>query len=344
MSVAMPSGNGLGERLARQIAEVTLAKTAAIGLRHAEANLPYIRRTIGDLPAAFGRDGGRAIVVSAGPSLHRRHTAARIRAAGFEGLVVATDGALGHCLRADLVPDVVISVDPHPTRIVRWFGDPALAKRPVDDYFRRQDLDPHLNRDEAERNEELLRMVDRVGPRIAAALATCVAPSVTRRALEAGMPVYWWNPIYDDYDDPGSVTRRVFELTKVPCMVTGGNTGAAAWVLVTVVLGYREVALVGMDLSYHPKTPTMQTQYYVELRDMLGDDVERAYVHVENPHLGETWYTDPTYWWYRQTFLELAGQSQATTYNCTEGGILFGEAVCWMGLDEFLAGARAPKP
>ncbi len=318
------TGGALGERLARQMAEVTLQKTAVVGLRHAEANLPSIRRTIAELNGAAPKGREAVIILSAGPSLHRRNTAARIAAAGFEGIVVATDGALGHCLRAELVPDFVVSVDPHPTRIVRWFGDPELELRPADDYFRRQDLDPHLLRDEADRNRELLALVDRHGPRVKAVLDTSVA-------------VYWWNPIYDDYDAPDSLTRRLFELTKAPCLVTGGNTGAAAWVFATAVLGCREAALVGMDLSYHPSTPITHTQYYTELRDLLGEAVAEAYIHMENPHLGETWYTDPTYWWYRQAFLELAAQSPATTVNCTEGGILFGDSVRWSGLDAFLA-------
>jgi hypothetical protein len=341
MSVVMPDRKGLGERLARQMAAVTLQKTATIGLRHAKANLPYVRQTIAELNGAATGEREIAIVVSAGPSLHRRQTAARIKVADFGGVVVATDGALGHCLRAGLVPDFVVSVDPHPTRIVRWFGDPELEARPADDYFRRQDLDPHLTRDEAERNRELLDLVDRHGPRVKAVLSTSVAPSVTRRVAQAGMPMYWWNPIYDDYDAPDSLTREIFELTKVPCLVTGGNTGAAAWVFATAVLGCGEAALVGMDLGYHPETPITHTQYYAELRELLGDAAPDAYIRLENPYLGETWYTDPTYWWYRQAFLELAGQSQATTYNCTEGGILFGESVRWASLDEFLAG-RAP--
>jgi len=81
----------------------------------------------------------------------------------------------------------------------------------------------------------------------------------------------------------------------------------------------------------------------VELREVLGEAAVDAYIRVENPHLGQTWYTDPTYYWYRQTFLELAAQSPATTYNCTEGGILFGESVRWASLDEFLARRDAPR-
>lgn len=322
------------------IAEATYRKTAEVGLRHAEANLPYIRQSIADLDGIYA-EGESALVVSAGPSLHRNDTAARIKASGYRGTLVATDGALGYCLRNGLLPDFVVSVDPHPTRIVRWFGDPELERRPPDDYFRRQDLDPHLTEDERGRNLELIELVNRHGPKIKAICSTSVAPTVTRRVLETGMPVYWWNPIYDDYDAPGSHTRRIFELTKVPCMVTGGNCGTAAWVFASSILKRKHVAVVGMDLSYPPGTPLEATQYYTELRELFGDQFADTYIHVGNPYLGETWYTDPTYWWYRESFLALAGLAPCITYNCTEGGILFGDGIRWCQLADFLTEMQA---
>ena len=319
------------------IAAATYRKTMAIGLQHAQANAPHIRRTI----AALGRaepDRGSALVLCAGPSLHRHQTAEQITAARYQerGVLVSTDGALGYCLRHNIIPDFVVSVDPHPTRIVRWFGDPDLAHRPEDDYFRRQDLDPALAKDEVQSNEELLALVNRAGPKIRAVLSTSVAPSVRDRVLDAGMPVYWWNPIYDDYDAPQSHTRRIFELTRAPCLVTGGNCGTSAWAFAGAILQKTPVAVVGMDLGYHPDTPITFTQYYTELRELFGDRVSEAYRQVWNPYLQQRWYTDPAYWWYRQGFLELAQQAPFTTQNCTQGGILFGDGVQWNSLETFL--------
>lgn len=323
-----------------RIAQATFLKTAPVGLRHAQENRPYLQRTIEELEG-FSPERPSAIVLCAGPSLHRNETAQRIRRARYQerGVLVATDGALGYCLRHELIPDFVVSVDPHPTRIVRWFGDAQLDQRPPDDYFGRQDLDPHLARDERGSNRELLERVDRYGPGIRAILSTSVSPSVTRRVREARMPIYWWNPIYDDYDEPESVTRRIFELTRVPCMVTGGNSGTAAWVFAGSILKKSAVALVGMDLSYPPGTPLTSTQYYTELRELFGDQWTEAFLQVWNPYLQQTWMTDPTYEWYRDSFLTLAQQSPVTTYNCTEGGILFGRGIHWIGLTDFLAEA-----
>ncbi len=326
---------GLGKRLAAELGEATLRKTAEIGLRQAEANLPYIERTIADLDLS-SVDRRAAVAIAAGPSLHRTNTAPRIVASGFRGAVVATDGSLGYCLRNGLVPDFVVSLDPHPTRVIRWFGDPALASRPDDDYFRRQDLDPHLSTEEAIRNRELLDLIDRHGKNMRAILCTSVAPELTRRVLDTGMTIYWWNPIFDDFEDPKSYTRRVFDLTKVPCMVAGGNCGTAAWVFAGSVLKIKHVAVVGLDLSYHPDLPLENTQYYTELRELFGDAFGKAFIRVRNPYLRQTWYTDPTYWWYRQGFLSLAKRAPFNTYNCTEGGIVFGEPVRWCTWEDFV--------
>lgn len=319
------------------VAQATFKKTAEIGFAHAKDNLPFMTQTILDLPAEAPGKGRSSIVMSAGPSLHLRNTVQTIRAMEYRGTLVVADGALGYCLRNGLVPDYVVTVDPHPTWIVRWFGDPDLKHRADDDYFRRQDLDPALNTRELERNEELIDLVNIHGPKIKVIIATCVSPNVTRRCLQAGMPLYWWNPICDDYDDPASHTRRLYEMTGMPCMVTGGNCGASAWIFANAILNKDPVAIVGMDLGYAPGTPLRRTQYYHELIKFYPEDqLEQAYIQIYNPHLNETWFTDPTYYWYRQCFLDVVRQSGWTTYNCTEGGTLFGEGIEFMALDQFI--------
>lgn len=319
------------------VAQATLKKTTEVGFRHAQENLPQMRQSILDLPPQPPEKRGSAVVMSAGPSLHRQGTIQTLIHMDYKGTVVAADGALGHCLRNGLVPDYVVTVDPHPTWIIRWFGDPDLNTRPDDDYFRRQDLDPALNTDEQKRNEELIELVDRHGPKIKVIMATCVSPNVTQRCLQAGMPIYWWNPICDDYDDPASHTRRLYDLTRMPCMVTGGNCGASAWIFAKAILRKESVAVVGMDLGYPPGTPLSKTQYYHELVKIYPEgQLERAYLEIHNPHLNETWYTDPTYYWYRQCFLDVVQQSGWTTYNCTGGGALFGNGIEWMALDTFI--------
>jgi hypothetical protein len=329
----------LGRRIAARLDQATFERIAPLALANAELNRPRIRRSLLELAAAPPGEGSAALVIAAGPSLHRRRSLERLRERGFRGAVVAVDGALGSCLRQGVVPDLVVSVDPHGERIVRWFGDPALTAPPADDYFRRQEMDPAHGRDELAANRQLLDLVDRHGPDLAVAIATSAAPAVVDRCEKAGMALYWWNPMYDDYETPGSLSRRLHTANGLPCLNGGGNVGTAAWVIAHAVLGKTRVGLIGMDLSYAPGTPYAQTQYYPELKALLGERYAEAFVHVDNPHVAETWFCDPAYYWFRDVFLEMAREAGCRTFNCTEGGILFGPGVEVTPLERFLEGS-----
>ena len=330
----------LGINLARGLTEITLEKCARAGLENAQLNLPYCTRSVLDLAQAIGPvDGRSAIVVAAGPSLHRNGVADRIKEAGYQGILVATESAMAYCLRNGLVPHLVVTLDPHAKRIVRFFGDSDLSREDLegDDYFRRQDLDPELGKDELARNAELVSLVNKYGPRIKVAVASCASTAVVRRCIEAGMELFWWNPLYDDYEATDSITRKVQALNGMPCLNAGGNVGTASWVVAHSVLGMKEVALVGMDLSYYEDTDYVNTQYYYELLDLVGEErIAEVFIHIENPYLKKTWYTDPTYYWYREAFLEMAPEAPCRTCNCTEGGILFGKGIDFISLRQFL--------
>lgn len=327
----------LGKQLLNEIPQATLRKTVEVGLANAKNNQPYIERTISELnPEKTGVSTDTAMVISAGPSLHRKDPAKFIHKYEFKGPLIVADGALGYCLRSGLIPDYVVSVDPHPTRIVRWFGDPALEEQNQDEYFLRQEMDPAMHLDGIDWNRQLIELVNRHGPKIKAIISTSAPSSVRDRCIKSGMELFWWNPMYDDYDQSNSWSRKIYDLNQVPCMVTGGNVGTSAWVFGAGVLKANNIVLAGMDLGYPPKNPLTNTQYYPELLDLFGDRIEEAFIKAYNPHLRETWYTDPTYYWYREGFLELARQAECTTYNCTEGGVLFGEGIEFIKLEKFL--------
>jgi Protein of unknown function DUF115 len=326
----------LGRRIASQLNEATFERIAPLALANAERNRRRIGRSILELADRTVGEGDAAIVVAAGPSLHRRRSLQRLRVSGFRGTVVAVDGALGACLREGIVPDVVVTVDPHGERIVRWFGDPALVAPPADDYFRRQEMDPVHGRDEVTANRDLLELVDQVGSRLSVAIATSAAPAVVDRCEKAGMELFWWNPMFDDYETPGSLSQRLHAANGLPCLNGGGNVGTAAWVLAHAVIGKKRIGIVGMDLGYAPGTPYARTQYYPELKALLGTRYAEAFVHIDNPHVGETWFCDPAYYWFRDVFLEMAREADCETFNCTEGGILFGPGVTVTPLEHFL--------
>jgi hypothetical protein len=335
----------LGRKIARELEAATFEHVASIGLENAERNRPQIVRSVLELRDAQLGTGDTAIVVGAGPSLRRRRSLERLRVSNFAGTIVAADGALGACLRAGVVPHVVVSVDPHPERIVRWFGDPRLTEARADDYFRRQEMDPVHGEDELRANHALVDLVDTYGPKIKVAAATSAAAAVVERCQQAHMELYWWNPMYDDYDKPGSHSRRLWEMNGLPCLNGGGNVGTAAWVLTHAVLGKRRIGLVGIDLGYAPGTPYEKTQYYPELVELLGERYPEAFIHTENPVTREVWFSDPTYHWFREVFLGMARDADCQTFNCTEGGLLFGEGVTTATLEAFLetSGSEARK-
>jgi hypothetical protein len=328
----------LGRRIASRLAAATAERITGAGVEAEARNRPHIERSVLELAGVPLGAGDRAVVVAAGPSLRRRESVRRLARAGFAGTIVAVDSALGACLREGVVPHVVVTVDPHDARIVRWFGDPTLTAPPADDYFRRQEMDATHAQDEIAANRALVELVDRHAARLRVAAATSAAPAVVARCRAAGMALYWWNPMYDDYDRPDSVSRRLHHANGLPCLNGGGNVGTAAWVLTHAVLGKRRVALIGMDFGYSPGTPYERTQYYPELRELFGDRLDEAFIRVENPVSGETWLTDPAYYWFRDVLFEMAREADCETFNCTEGGIVFGPEVKAMTLEEFVRG------
>jgi len=332
----------LGRLFAAQLAEITLEKVTEAGFANARANAALISkgRSIAALQETSLMQSTAALVIAAGPSLHRKHAARIIRESGFKGTIVATESAMHWCLRHGVVPDLIVTLDPHPHRIVRWFGDPDLKEEDVrrDDYFARQDMDPGFREDQLRANQELVDIINKKGSSMRIAIASSASGAVARRVIESGMEAYWWNPMYDDYDKAESLTRRIHELNGLPCVNAGGNVGTACWVLAHAVLRKRRIGLVGMDFSYYAETPYFHTQYYKEILKLVGlDRLDEVFVRIRNPYLDEEFYTDPAYLWYRDSFIEMAQEADCDTYNCTEGGILFDARIKWATLGEFLS-------
>jgi len=322
------------------MAELTDLRHAPAAIENATRNLQFIGRgaSIADLRGAdFGRSD-RAIVIAAGPSMHRASPFPALAATRYDGTVIATDSAILRCLRHGIVPDLTVTLDPHGPSIVRWFGDPQLdAAALEDDYFRRQDMDD-LFRDEVRTNTELLRLLERHGAGMRIALATSAGEEVVRRVIDCGMSIYWFNPMIDDPDEPGSRSRRLHEMNGLPLVNCGGNVGTACWMIADAVLNRRHVAVAGMDFSYYADTPYRNTQYYYEALELVGEDnLDALFPRIFNPHVGQWFYTDPAYLWFRDVFLQLAADASCTTYNCTGGGILFGGAVRFTTIPDFMA-------
>jgi hypothetical protein len=338
----------LGRRLVANMPRMTLDRIGRLGIDNARRNLRFLKhgKSLRELRGQTSEKGSAALVLGAGPSLHRGNVAVQIKERGFEGTIVATDSCMSYCLRNDIVPDLVVTLDPHAKRILRWFGDPDLgfADSEVDDYHRRQDMDPAFA-DEQQHNHALLDLLDRHGKTIRIALSTSASEVVVERVLETGMEIYWWNPMFDDPGAPDSLTCELYETNRLPCVNAGGNVGTACWMMADAVLGKKHVGLSGFDFSYYIDTPYEKTQYYKEALELVGaDQLDKFFIPIFNPNLSVWFYTDPAYFWYRENFLEMVKDANCTTYNCTEGGILFGERIHFITLSDFLNRfATAPR-
>lgn len=333
------ANGGLGRRLVAELDKLTLYRYGQAAFENAKRNLAFLDRgkSIAALRGAPLAEGTSAVIVGAGPSIRRKDPAKLLK--DYRGTIVCTDSAIFYLLKNGIVPHLVVTVDPHATHIVRWFGDPKLdaAALEKDDYFRRQDQDESFAA-ELETNRQIMRLLDEHGRKMKIAVSTSASEAVVERVLQTGMEIYWWNPMLDDPDAPGSVTREMYALNGLPCVNGGGNVGSSCWMMATEVLEKKRVALSGIDFAYYDDTPYEQTQYYHEAVNLVGkDNLDTIFMRVFNPHLEAWFYTDPAYMWYRECFLDMVQDSSSRTINCTEGGILFGDHIDFVPLARFLA-------
>jgi len=64
-------------------------------------------------------------------------------------------------------------------------------------------------------NRALIALVNAQRLRMRAARRDLRRAAVVARCEAAGIAMYWWNPMYDDYDKPDSVSRRCTATTAV---------------------------------------------------------------------------------------------------------------------------------
>ena len=135
----------LGQQFVSQMANFTRDRIQDDALENARNNLTAIRNgnSIKKLLGLTMGAGDKAIILAAGPSLKRNNVAEQLLQSDYDGAIIATESSMLYCLRNGIIPHLVVTVDPHPKRIVRWFGDPQLTEADLkaDDYFQRQDLD-----------------------------------------------------------------------------------------------------------------------------------------------------------------------------------------------------------
>ena len=300
--------------------DVLLANTAA--------NQPVIGKSL----RAIKADKKPALIVCAGPSLYRRDPLKYLEQPQYRDslMLVVTDGAFIRCLRRGITPDYVLTLDPHPTRIVRWFGDPLIDEHmAADDYFARQDLDIDFRKEMRQLNTYNIELVDKHP----VPLVICCASPANVIERTAGWDRYWFAPLVDNPDGYPSLTYELCKLSGLPAMNTGGTVGNSAWVFAHAYLHSKDIACVGMDFGYPPGTPLQRTQSWNMLKDK--DGIQDYYPEATGVD-GMRWFQDPTYHWYKQNLLDLLAANEATLTNCTEGGTLMGDGIRCMDLEAWL--------
>ena len=302
------------------------------------SNIKFMHKNINELHKSTEIKNS-AIVVSAGPGLHYSNTLETLANSKYKGVVIAIDGSYVKCIKAGIVPDYVLTLDPHPTRLVRWFGDYDFEKNMEnDDYFSRQDLDIDFRDNSLKQNQENIELVNKFANKTKLIISSTSPLNVVQRTIDAGFDMYWWLPLVDNPDEGNSLTRKMYQSSKLPAMNTGGNVGTAAWVFAKFWLNIENVAVIGMDLGYKKNLPYSMTQTYPELSGIFGEENISAefFPEFENPLTNEIFYTDPTYAWYRQNIIDMINNTDSKLYNCTEGGILFGSNIENIRLVDFI--------
>ena len=322
----------------KKVADVTFRKIASVVKKNAYYNLKYSDRgkSIAEL-RNFNCSSKNAIIVSGGPSLRRNDQIKVLKKFAKKFIIISCDGSLFYLLSNKIIPDLVITLDPHPTRIVRWFGDKKLTKKKIkkDDYFMRQDLEKKFN-NELKSNKKMVKLFDKYSSNLKVALCTSSSKAVVDRIINSGSKIFWWNPFLDEPGNKNSLTKEIYRINKFPVINTGGNVGAAAWMLADSLFNCKKIALIGMDFSYYMDTPVESTQYYDVLnRVFKKKNIKYFFSKIYNPKLKKYFYSDYVYIWYKKCLLEMISNSSAKTINCTGGGILFGKKVNWTPLREF---------
>ena len=123
-------------------------------------------------------------------------------------------------------------------------------------------------------------------------------------------------------------------MNKLPLINTGGNVGSASWMIADQVFRFNKIVLLGMDYSYYIDTPISSTQYYDAIEKVTKDKIEmrKFYKKIVNPHMKKSFYTDHVYLWYRKNFFEMVDNTDSSTINCSQAGILFNKRILWTSL------------
>jgi hypothetical protein len=123
----------LALKLVENMASITLDRIGEAGVGNARKNLPLLKhgRSLRELRDLEIGKGNRAVIIAAGPSLHRGNVAQQLLSHKFDGAIIATDSAMRYCLRQGIVPDLVVTLDPHEKPMTTSHGKTWIVHLPI---------------------------------------------------------------------------------------------------------------------------------------------------------------------------------------------------------------------
>lgn len=248
-----------------------------------------------------------ALIIGGGPSLYRNNHLQLLADQGFDGVIFATDRVLKDCLDVGVVPDYVCVLDGQEGIL------PFFDHQIVDDY------------------------VDQID----AIMCATTHHSVVKRW---GGKIYWFSNSISDNIAP-NVAYLLHHLLKKTEIATAGHVSSLGWSIAHTI-GCREIALIGVDLSYPIDTPMEETAYYDNhVREFDGDleKIRECYTTYHHQYFGTDCYYDTMFSIYIKCSMNHFATAAATgckIINCTEGGAIEGDDVKCMRFAEFLVGRK----
>lgn len=261
---------------------------------------------------------GPSVIVGAGPSIwkhkHLDLLGETIKNGQYKGIVCATDRMLIPCLERGIIPFISAGVDGSP--IIKKFYDHPI--------------------------------VEKYANQIKAVLNATTEHGVTEHCKKIGVHIYWFHPLFDD---PTMVSESYTKLQKamatnerhpngVPAMACGGNAGTATWTLSHSLLRRSPNALIGFDMGYPEGTNLEHTPYFSALFGAPKPSawVDTLYKEVYHPFFKTKALVDDVFNSYRAGFKNavLRTPPWCETFNCSEGGTLWGERIKCMKFSTWL--------
>ena len=216
-------------------------------ISNSKNNLTSINHSIYDLDLSDKKKKDASIIISAGPSLQRNNSIEKIKNSNFDGSIISIDASYIKCLKLGLIPDYVVTMDPHPTRLVRWFGDPNYKENfENDDYFSRQDLNLDFRKNDEYENLKNIELVNKFASKTKLIICCTSSANVVDRC-KIQVLILLVGALSRQPEEKSSITKEINNITKI-CL----NTEEMEVLKMDFCscFGDKKNAVVGMDLGY----------------------------------------------------------------------------------------------